>query len=152
MRASSELGGALRRRLERSQLRENLEVRRALELEAARLAAERHTAEDLADIDRAMGLRESAWRQRDMPAFIEADFTLHRAVVNATHNQLLIDLYDNIAQAVYESIAHTAYGQPDSEEGIDHSGLTEAIRAGDPALALRKAQCYLDELMSLTED
>ncbi|MBB6172103.1 DNA-binding FadR family transcriptional regulator [Nocardiopsis mwathae] len=148
IRASSELGGALRRRLERSELRENLEVRRALEMEAARLAAVRRTDEDLADIDRAMALRDAAWREKDMGAFVEADFTFHRAIVNATHNTLLVDLYDDIAQAVYESIAHTAYAQPESDEGIDHAGLTEAVRASDPDLALREAACYLDELMA----
>jgi DNA-binding FadR family transcriptional regulator len=160
VRASSELGGALRRRLERSRLRENLEVRRALEVEAARLAALRHSDEDMADIDRAMALREAAWRDRDMSAFVEADFTFHRSVVNATHNTLLIDLYDDIAQVVYASIAHTAYeqnngatNQPSSEtDGVDHSKLTEAIRSADPAAAAREATCYIDELLSLTED
>lgn len=156
VRASSELGGALRRRLERSRLRENLEVRRALEVEAARLAALRHTEEDMADIDRAMALREGAWRDRDMSAFVEADFTFHRAVVNATHNSLLIELYDDIAQVVYASIAHTAYGHPadaqGSVEGIDHTGLTEAIREADPHRAVREAACYLDELLSLAQE
>ncbi|MFE0265444.1 FadR/GntR family transcriptional regulator [Nocardiopsis alba] len=160
VRASSELGGALRRRLERSRLRENLEVRRALEVEAARLAALRHSDEDLADIDRAMALREEAWRANDMGAFVEADFTFHRAVVNATHNLLLIELYDDIAQVVYASIAHTAYGQdegsterPSSDgEGVDHSGLSEAIREADPARAAREATCYIDELLSLAEE
>ncbi|MDE3720511.1 MULTISPECIES: FadR/GntR family transcriptional regulator [Nocardiopsis] len=160
VRASSELGGALRRRLERSRVRENLEVRRALEVEAARLAALRHTEEDMADIDRAMALRESTWRDRDMSAFVEADFTFHRAVVNATHNTLLIDLYDDIAQVVYASIAHTAYEKNEEEgaaptptgDGIDHSKLTEAIRAADPTAAVREATCYIDELLSLTEE
>lgn len=152
VRASSELAGALRRRLERSQLRENLEVRRALEMEAARLATERRTEDDLETIDRAMALREGAWRERDMPAFVEADFAFHRAVVNATHNSLLIELYDDIAQVVYESIAQTAYDQPADDEGIDHSRLAEAIHAGDSQRALREAACYLDELLSLASD
>lgn len=152
VRASSELGGALRRRLERSQLRENLEVRRALEVEAARLAALRHTADDLADIDRALALRDEAWREQNMSTFVEADFTFHRAVVNATHNTLLTELYDDIAQVVYESIAHTAYEQPPNHEGIDHSGLAQAIRDSAPERALREAACYLDELLALTSE
>lgn len=157
VRASSELGGALRRRLERSRLRENLEVRRALEVEAARLAALRHTEEDLATIDQAMALREEALTSRDMGTFVEADFALHKAVVDATHNTLLIELYSDIAQAVYASIAHIAYKNNDSAaehtsvatEGIDHSQLVEAIRATDPVAATREAICYIDELLSL---
>ncbi|GAA3739876.1 FadR/GntR family transcriptional regulator [Salinactinospora qingdaonensis] len=152
VRASSELGGALRRRLERSRLREKLEVRRGLELEAARLAALRRTEADLAEIDAAMALRESAWANQEMGAFVEADFSVHRMVVKATHNSLMIELYDDIAQVVYESIAHTARDEPAHTEGIDHSALVEAIRAGDSELALREAACYIDELLSLAQD
>ncbi|WP_028648197.1 FadR/GntR family transcriptional regulator [Nocardiopsis sp. CNT312] len=162
VRASSELGGALRRRLERSRLRENLEVRRALEVEAARLASLRHSDEDMADIDRAMALREEAWRAHDTGAFVEADFSLHRAIVNATHNTLLIELYDDIAQVVYASIAHTAYekdgetgARPSSTSttvGLDHAALVEAVRSGDPAAAAREATCYIEEALSLAQE
>lgn len=154
VRASSELGGALRRRLKRSQVRENLEVRRALELEAARLAALRHTDADLAAIDTAMGERLTAWRDRDMPTFVEADFAFHKAVVAATHNSLLIELYDDISQAVYESIAHTVYRAPDSADedpALDHQRLADAIHAGNADSALREAACYLDELVTAAE-
>lgn len=155
VRASSELGGALRRRLKRSQVRENLEVRRALELEAARLAALRHTDDDLAAIDTTMGQRLIAWRGRDMHAFVEADFAFHKAVVAATHNSLLIELYDDISQVVYESIAHTVFETPESDEedpNLDHQRLTEAIHQGDPDSALREAACYLDELVASAKD
>lgn len=162
VRASSELGGALRRRLERSRLRENLEVRRALEVEAARLASLRRSEADMARIDRTLATREEAWRERDMSAFVESDFTLHKAVVLATHNRLLIDLYNDIAQVVYDSIAHTTYEQsnggieqgesPSAYGGMDHSRLVEAIRASEPAAAAREANCYIDELMNLAQD
>ena len=160
VRASSELGGALRRRLERSRLRENLEVRRALEVEAARLAALRHDEEDLTTIDHAMALREEARLNRDMSTFVESDFALHKAVVNATHNMLLIELYSDIAQVVYASISHIAHEHNGSAaerasvaaEDIDHSQLVEAIRAADPVAATREATCYIDELLSLAEE
>lgn len=155
VRASSELGGALRRRLKHSRTRENLEVRRALELEAARLAALRHTDEDLLAIDTAMSERLSAWRGRDMHSFIEADFAFHKAVVAATHNSLLIELYDDISQAVYDSIAHTVLETPESDgedPNLDHQRLTQAIHEGDPERALREAACYLDELVTAAQD
>ncbi|MFC7328526.1 FadR/GntR family transcriptional regulator [Marinactinospora rubrisoli] len=152
VRASSELGGALRRRLERSRLRENLEVRRALEMEAARLAALRHTDDDLAEIDATIRRRKAALQRRDVGAFVEEDFAFHRAVVKATHNPLLIELYDDIAQVVYDSIAHSALEEPEQDEGVEHTGLAEAIREGDPERALREAACYLDDLLAQAED
>ncbi|GAB3498480.1 FadR/GntR family transcriptional regulator [Nocardiopsis coralliicola] len=149
VRASSELGGALRRRLERSRTRENLEVRRALEIEAARLAAVRRTDADLAALDRTLTLRGEAWRDGDVPAFVEADFTFHLAVVQATHNPLLIELYDDISTVVYGSIAESVHPTP---EQLDHDRLCEAIRDRDPELALQEAACYLDDLLSRAED
>ncbi|PSL00174.1 GntR family transcriptional regulator [Murinocardiopsis flavida] len=152
VRASSELGGALRRRLERSRLREKLEVRRALEVEAARLAALHLTEEDRLAITAAIAARDAAWAEHDMAVFVESDFAFHRAVVAATHNSLLVELYDDIAQVVYESIAHTAYTEPASTATVDHSALADAILDGDSARALREATCYLDELLSKTAD
>ncbi|MFW5417513.1 FadR family transcriptional regulator [Nocardiopsis sp. CNT-189] len=151
VRASSELGGALRRRLERSRLRENLEVRRALEMEAARLAALRRTEGDLAEIERALALRDEAWRTQDMGTFVETDFAFHRAVVHATHNPLLIELYDDIASVVYDSIAHSAHIEP-TQDDLDHDRLGAAIRDGDAGRALQEAACYLDELVSRADD
>ena len=41
-----------------------------------------------------------------MQAFVEADFAFHKAVVEATHNSLLIDCTTTSPRRVYDSIAH----------------------------------------------
>lgn len=152
VRASSELGGALRRRLERSRMRETLEVRRALELESARLAAGRRTDADLAELDALMRRREAALAARDRDAFIEADVALHRAVVQASHSSLLIELYNHIAQSVSEGIAKMVREEFTRDDSIDHAPLVEAIRAGDAETAARETACFIDELLELTQD
>ncbi len=58
--ATSDLAGAIRRRVGRAQLLEIFELRRALEVEAARLAALRRTDADLAELERLLAAREDA--------------------------------------------------------------------------------------------
>src|SRR5206468_4005871 len=67
VRATSELSGAVRRRLRTAQLMEILQVRRALEVEAARLAAERREDHDIAAIEAAEVRREDASRPPTCP-------------------------------------------------------------------------------------
>jgi DNA-binding FadR family transcriptional regulator len=150
VRASSELGGALRRRLERSRMRETLEVRRALELESARLAAARRPAPVRDELDELLRRREAALSIGDEASFVEADVALHRAVVHASRNTLLIELYNHIAQSVTEGIAEMVHG--DGIRDVDHASLVEAIRAGDPDAAARATACFIEELLELTQD
>lgn len=153
VRAASELGGALRRRLERSRLRETLEVRRALELEAARLASRSRTDDDLAVLEAAMRRRDAASADNDVDGFVAADVDVHRAVVQATHNSLLIELYSNIVQVVQDSIEQTIYDHPHDEEAtIDHWPLVTAIRDGDADRAVAETACYIDVVLRLAEN
>ena len=62
------------------------EVRRIIEPQAARLAAERRVSADLMDLRKA--LRQLADAERPA-ALAAADLRFHRAVLAATHNQLL---------------------------------------------------------------
>src|SRR5262245_1339105 len=55
---ATELAGAVARRVADAQLAEVLEVRRALEVEAARSAARRRTDQDLDELDTALAARE----------------------------------------------------------------------------------------------
>jgi DNA-binding FadR family transcriptional regulator len=75
-------------------------------------------------------------------AFIDADITLHAAVVAAAHNPVLTDLFAEFAPVLREKLlapldlidvrAH------DGEQGeAAHTALVEAIAAGEPDLAAR---------------
>lgn len=108
VRATSELSGAVRRRLETAELVETLEVRRGLEVEAARLAATRRTDADIAAIAVALARRDAAWAAGEHAAFVEADLAFHTAVVEATHNRVLTDLYHDFSAALRASIGAAA--------------------------------------------
>lgn len=150
VRATSELSGAMLRRLRRAEQLEILEVRRALEVEAARLAATRRTDADVVLIEAALATREQAWESGDPDAFVEADLAFHMAIVHATHNRVLIDLYEDFSAALRASI--TAAGTSLNKSYIPHDGIARAIAAGDAIAAERAGHTCMEHiLIALTE-
>ncbi|MFG1998324.1 FadR/GntR family transcriptional regulator [Spirillospora sp. NPDC048911] len=149
VRATSELSGAVRRRLETAELIEILEVRRGLEVEAARLAAARRTDDDIAAINEALARRDAQWTAGDHAAFVEADLAFHMAVVEATHNQVLTDLYRDFSAVLRASIG--AAGNLLQHSDIPHAPIADAIAAGDAAAAAQATHSCLDEILRSTE-
>jgi DNA-binding FadR family transcriptional regulator len=142
--STDELTGVVARKFGSAEVGHTVEVRRALEVEAARLAALRRTPDDLERLDGTLAAREAAWRSGRLEAFVEADAALHVAVVAAAHNPMLAELYGSVGAAIRASVA-AALG-PDLRAGdhIDHGRLIAAIRAGDPDRAAREAGRFLE--------
>ncbi|MFD0684025.1 FadR/GntR family transcriptional regulator [Actinomadura fibrosa] len=146
VRATSELSSAVRRRLETAELVETLEVRRGLEVEAARLAAARRTAADIEAITAALERRDAAWTLGDHAAFVEADLAFHTAVVEATHNRVLTDLYRDFSAALRASIG--AAGTLLEHADVPHGPIAAAIEAGDAAAAAQATHACLDRILA----
>ena len=118
------------RRLRQAEQLEILEVRRALEVESARLAATRRTDEDILRIEAALAERDRAWELDDPDAFVEADLAFHMSVAHATHNLVLIDLYEDFSAALRASI--TAAGTSLNKSYIPHDAIARAIPRATP--------------------
>ena len=146
VRATSELSGAVRRRLERAELVEILEVRRGFEVEAARLAATRRTEADIAAIAVALARRDAAWAAGEHSAFVEADLEFHTAVVEATHNRVLTDLYRDFSAALRASIG--AAGILLEHADVPHGPIAAAIEAGDADAATHATHACLDQILA----
>ncbi|BBF99090.1 MULTISPECIES: FadR/GntR family transcriptional regulator [Pseudonocardia] len=159
VRATSELSGALRT-LCGPELREVLEVRRTIEVEAARLAAARHTDEDLALLRRSLTDRDvaveavaAATRRGEEPGTAEleraarADTDFHLAVVRCSGNSLLVELYRGVVEAVAGSVVTTMPATVGTEDDVSHTGIVEAIEAGDVERAAREAGDFLQRLI-----
>ncbi|MEU6034341.1 FCD domain-containing protein [Actinomadura sp. NPDC047616] len=148
VRATSEMSGAVRRRLQAAELAEILEVRRGLEVEAARLAAARRTDADIAAIAAALARRDAAWASGDHAVFVEADLAFHTAVVEATHNRVLTDLYRDFSAALRASIG--AAGTLMEHTDVPHGPIAAAIEAGDAQAAAQATHSCLDEIIRST--
>jgi DNA-binding FadR family transcriptional regulator len=142
--ASGEFTGAVSRHLARSERSEAIEVRRAFEVEAARLAALRRTPHDLKLLEKALAVREAAWDAGDAADFVEADLAVHHAVMAAAHNRMLADLYTSFGEALRASLSDSIGDALLPENYCDHSELVAAIAAGDPERAAAAAGSYLE--------
>ncbi|MEU8524891.1 MULTISPECIES: FadR/GntR family transcriptional regulator [Streptomyces] len=113
-----------------------LELRVALEAEAARLAAVRRDDHDLLRLRAALAtLREEGDRDAD------ADMTFHMAVVEATHNAAFTEVYRFFSTQVHEVLVAALGDAEMPPVDIDvHEALAGAIEAGDPEAAEAQAR------------
>lgn len=146
---TSELAVTISREVAGARASDVLEVRRALEVEAARLAAVRCTLDDVAEINRARDARHTAFADGDRDRMVATDLGLHRAVVRASGNMLLIHLYENFIDAIDESIRAGFDADADTERHTTvYDDLVAAIVARDPSAAGRETARYLTALLN----
>lgn len=146
VRATSEVSGALRR-LCGTELRDVLQVRRGLEVEGARLAAANRTDDDLAELRVLLARRDEHERAGRHDDFTHADVEFHLAVVRASHNVVLAELYRGLLEAITASVAATT-GTP--VEILDHGILFGHIEARDAESAARAAGELIDGILAGT--
>lgn len=124
-------------RCQRAELHEIRDVREALELQAARLAAERRTEADVAALRAHLDRRASASALRDAGEFADADVAFHQGIVVASGNAMLLDLWRVVGESLVLSLAErkreSAFDDADTTE--EHEALFRAIAAQDPAAA-----------------
>ena len=147
VRATSEVSGAIRR-LCGEELREVLQVRRMLEVEAARLAATDRTDEELANLRALHTQRDKAQAESRFADFVQTDADFHLAVVACAHNTLLTELYRGLTEAITASVAATTHQELGPAEHIEHRGIIDAIADRDPTRAATEAAAFLDELLA----
>jgi DNA-binding FadR family transcriptional regulator len=122
---------------------ENLhEVRGIVEPAGARFAAQRRTDADLSALDDALtAMTESAG---DPAAMVRTDLAFHRALLAATHNELLerMEVVLKTGLAERDRLVHGA----DHDDPVpSHRLVLDAIKAGDPDAAERAMRNLLDK-------
>ncbi|MFI7412543.1 FadR/GntR family transcriptional regulator [Streptomyces sp. NPDC049627] len=146
VRAATELSGALRR-LGTTELRDVLQVRRGLEVEAARLAAHVADEDGLRSLEARLSACEAAARAGRWEAQARQDTEFHTALVEYTGNGVLAGLYRGVYEAVLGSV-FTCVDPCAAEIGLaSHRRLLEAVRAGDAEQAAAEASSHLSALL-----
>ncbi|KUN71266.1 GntR family transcriptional regulator [Streptomyces canus] len=140
--ATSELAGVMHRRFADADPRHIAELRSTLESSAARLAAERRTEKDLKQLDALLVRRDQAWESGDAEAFVTADSTFHLAVVAASHNDVMTEMYADLGEVLRDWLREDVGEELTPETYMDHAPLVDAIRAGDAAAAAEEAAGY----------
>lgn len=146
--------GECMRRIDRAGLREHLEVRRALEVEAARLAAGRRTEADLSRLHSTLEVRREVAQAPDpdsdipLQSFVDRDLQFHLTVTDAAHNPVLSELYglfsESIRRHIVTALRDTALPDPSHDA---HLRIVDAITDRDPDRAAAAAAAVITPMI-----
>ena len=136
-------------RLRRAAVTDVYEVRMAVEVQAARLAARRRTPEDVTAMELALAGRRAA-SLRDDGAFIDADIAFHATVVAAAHNPVLADLFGQftpvLRQGLLDLLTLTGLRTHDPNTADEaHEALVRAVADGDAEAAAEVVRQELED-------
>lgn len=126
-------------------VREALVVRSALEHLVCSEAGRHSTAEDLRAYEECLARMEAAETPRE---HLQANWDLHRAIVMASPNQLLREMYLGLLAVAEEALEDVEPEQDRRQRNRDHRRLVAAIASGDPS-AITKAVAKHDPMRSV---
>lgn len=128
------------------------ELRRGIEVHAARLAAARRTPEQLA------AMRQTVAQMREHlhepEAFAEYDVEFHLQIASATHNSLIYHLVksirDSLKDAVLEGLRHRMSAEEFERVQARHEDLLAQFERGDSRGAAEAMERHFDEAIKAT--
>ncbi|SEB48815.1 FadR/GntR family transcriptional regulator [Arthrobacter woluwensis] len=141
VRSTSELGAVLGRRVTEESTKEVFEVREALEVQAARLAAQRITVEQ---IDALRALLKERYEGATVTDRLNADVKFHHLIVAASDNPLIVELHRGLEPAViHDESNYTSMGSDDFLRA-EHEAILDALAGHDPDGAVAATLQLLD--------
>jgi len=128
------------RRLTPQDVQELFELREALEVYAAGLAASRATPEDLAEVEQLLDRAAAATEAGDAEAITDVNSLLHDRIVAMAGNALLIEALEPVAGRLRWM---TRRNEEWPQLLVEHRELYEAIASGDPERARAHALAHV---------
>jgi len=126
---------------------EVMEARLTIEPELARLAAVHATNTDFAQMRICVRGSKAAQQWRVYEAW---DNKLHHAIAAATHNKVLISLFDKLnlvrRSTVWGQLRSTTLPPSDHHSFREHDAMLEAISQREPALAAERMRKHLQSV------
>ncbi len=148
--ADVEQGSALAEYFAAARERDLWELREAVEVTAAVLAARRRDAADIEDLRVLLARRNELWSRepandKERTEMTSADTALHRTIVAASHNEIYLQFYDLLLPTIHRAVEAGPVGTCTSYER-EHTELVEAIIAGHPQRAEAAAEVFIARL------
>ncbi len=130
---------------------EMMEVRRALEVESASLAAQRRTLDELRDIGKILAQMQS--HLDEFEAYIDGDVEFHLLIAAASHNEILLHVIKSIRTVSRDLMIAGLDRWRDLEADLKrvqqlHEFVYLALEQGDPAAASQAMMRHFDEAVS----
>ncbi len=126
-------------------LKDVLEVRRAMDALCVELACDRITDEELENLRQACDNFEAAVKTKDAKKIAQADVALHDIILQATGNQRLIQLVNNLSEQMYRYRFEYIKDFSQHENLIaEHRIIYQGIMHKDKATAASAARTHID--------
>lgn len=126
-------------------LKDVLEVRRALDVLSVELACERITQKEMDELEKACREFAQATNEKDASVIAKADVKLHDIIVEATGNQRLKQLVNNLSEQMYRYRFVYIKDQNQHENLIaEHKEIYESILVKDKEKAAMAAKNHID--------
>lgn len=125
------------------------EYRMDVEAATAGLAAERRTAEDIAEIGKVLAGAEEMLRQGQHQLLADANFAFHRAVAQATRNPFYVRTLEMLPNFIGRNQLDLVVSSQNSTEAHlwrihrEHVAIFDAIDAGDASRARSEMQRHI---------
>lgn len=145
--------GAVVAEITEKSLRDVLEVRRALEELAMKLACEKILDEEIAELKAASKEFEDALKTGDVTVYAEADVKFHDIIYRTTDNQRLIQLLYNLREQMYRYRVEYLKRE-DSHETLlaEHQYIIETLEKRDAKEAVKAVCAHIDNQVTAVTD
>ncbi|HTD04336.1 FadR/GntR family transcriptional regulator [Undibacterium sp.] len=133
----------------RAGIRDQFEVRYALEVQAARLAAVRHDKKSLAHLQTLADARGSYDETDDAAraAFIARDLDFHKGLIALSGNVALSEIYQFFSASVKETIASTLKNELPEPDQAAHQRIVDAVASGNPDHAAAAMHAFMTPIL-----
>ena len=128
-------------------IRNVMETRNIMEIESCRLAAKRAGEQDIEKLSEIISRPAT-----DYESFSSCDRAFHRTIMEASHNPVLLQVYDQIADLIFrtedlyrgkDAISREEQQQTIRNTKESHQEILDAIRSRDPQRAVSCAKKHL---------
>lgn len=145
--------GAVVAEITEKSLRDVLEVRRALEELAMKLACEKILDEEIEELKAASKEFENALKTGDVTVYAEADVKFHDIIYRTTDNQRLIQLLYNLREQMYRYRVEYLKRE-DSHETLlaEHQYIIETLEKRDAKEAVKAVCEHIDNQVTAVTD
>lgn len=149
VRATSEFDGAAQQVYRQHNDTDVLQLRFALDTQAARLAVLNAEASEVAALRELLNERQRAWQAEDIQGWIDADWQFHLMIAEASGNRLLHEVYTSFNDIFHGSkMRHRLLSGFDGCLEAGHEELLKAIQERDEDLAVSTVHVNLEYCMS----
>lgn len=137
--------GAEVAKITKKQLRDVLEVRRALEELAVQLACKRITEEGIMELRQAHLQVQEMVRKQDLPELVRADVHFHEIIYLAADNEKMLQILHNLRQQMYRYRLEYLKNTTNHDVIIkEHQAILDAMEQLDAAKATKAICVHID--------